>query len=273
MLPIDDTYTVIEKKTLANYLLNTENVTITLKENQITNITFTNKHKQGNLKVYKVDKDNNRIGLGNVIFDLYSEEFDKIIGTYNTNANGEIFINNLRTGNYKLFEKITNTWYNLNTTETTVEIEYEKTTEEIIENELKKGQVKVIKRDLDNNEITLEGVKFNVLNEKGILLETIVTDKNGEAFTSKYPVRDYEKLIIKEVETLEDYVLQDNPQTVELKANEIIDVTFTNELKKAQIRIIKIDKDNNDIKLAGVKFNIYDEANNLIQTLVTDKNR
>ncbi len=272
-LPIDDTYTVREEKTLINYLLNNNPVTVTLKQNEITSIEIGNKHKEGNLQIYKVDKDNNKIGLGNIEFDLYSEEFKKVIGTYRTSVDGELFITNLRVGSYKLIEKITNKWYNLNDEATEININWGKITNTLVENELKKAQVKVIKRDFDNNEITLEGVKFEVLDEAGNVLETIITDKNGEAFTSKYPVRDYEKLIIREVETLEDYVLQDIPQTIELKANEITTVEFTNELKKAQIRVIKIDKDNNEIKLQGVKFNIYDDDNKLIQTLVTDKNR
>lgn len=43
--------------------------------------------KKGNLKIYKVDKDNNRVVLGNVQFDLYSEELQKVIGTYTTDVN------------------------------------------------------------------------------------------------------------------------------------------------------------------------------------------
>ena len=57
------------------------------------------------MKIYKVDKDNNKIGLGNVTFDLYSEELKKVIGTYTTNVDGEIYIEQIRTGNYKLIEK------------------------------------------------------------------------------------------------------------------------------------------------------------------------
>ena len=34
-----------------------------------------------------VDKDNHKISLGNVEFDLYSEEFKKVIGTYRTDVN------------------------------------------------------------------------------------------------------------------------------------------------------------------------------------------
>ncbi len=37
--------------------------------------------------MYKVDKDNHKISLGNVEFDLYSEEFKKVIGTYRTDVN------------------------------------------------------------------------------------------------------------------------------------------------------------------------------------------
>lgn len=258
---------------MTNYILNDTPVKVTLKQDQITTLQFENKHKLGSLKIYKLDKDNNKIGLGNVEFDLYSEEFQKVIGTYNTNADGELFVDSLRIGNYKLFEKITNKWYNLNTEAVEIKISWEDITNTIIENELKKGQVKIIKKDLDNNEIKLQGVKFNVLDEEGKILETIVTNENGEAYTSKYAIRDYQYLIIQEIETLQEYVLQENPQTIELKANEITTIEFTNELKKGQIQVIKVDKDNNEIKLEGVKFNVYDEDNNLIQTLVTDKNR
>ena len=267
------TYNLQEIKNNDSYEISNEITKVITEYNKTTEIQVTNEKKKGQVRVIKVDKDNNKIGLGDIKFDLYSEEFKKVIGTYTTDVNGEIFIENLRIGNYKLIEKITNKWYNLNDEAVEIKINWGKITDILVENELKKGQVKVIKKDSDNNEISLGGVKFDVLDEKGTVLETIITNEKGEAYTSEYPVRDYEKLIIREIETLDEYVLQKNPQIVELKANEIIEVEFTNELKKGQIRIIKVDKDNNEIKLSGVKFNIYDENNNLVQTLVTDENR
>ena len=86
-----------------------------------------------------------------------------------------------------MHEILTNKWYNL-AEDTNVIVEWNETTNSTIENELRKAQVKVIKIDKDNNEIKLEGVKFEVLDENQKVLETIVTDKNGEALTSKYPV-------------------------------------------------------------------------------------
>ena len=78
-------------------MISKETIDIKTKYNKITEVTLENEHKKGNLKVYKVDKDNHRITLGNVKFDLYSEEFKKVIGTYTTDVNGEIYVEGLRT--------------------------------------------------------------------------------------------------------------------------------------------------------------------------------
>ncbi len=270
-LPIDDVYTVKEVETQKTYILSDKMETIKLEENEIKEITFTNEKKKGDLSVYKVDKDNNRIAIGNVEFDLYSEEFGKVIGTYKTDVNGEIKISNLRIGNYQLIEKNTNKWYNLSE-DKEIEVEWKETTEITVENELKKGQVKVIKVDKDNNEVRLAGVKFNVLDANGNVLETIETDSNGEALTSKYPVRDFENLTLQETETEENYKLNDEKQTITLEENQITTIKFENEKKKGQIKVIKIDQDNHEVRLEGVTFEVLDSKDNVIQEITTDEN-
>ena len=270
-LPIDDVYTVKEVETQKTYILSDKMETIKLEENEIKEITFTNEKKKGDLTVYKVDKDNNRIAIGNVEFDLYSEEFGKVIGTYKTDVNGEIKISNLRIGNYQLIEKNTNKWYNLSE-DKEIEVEWKETTEITVENELKKGQVKVIKVDKDNNEVRLAGVKFNVLDANGNVLETIETDSNGEALTSKYPVRDFENLTLQETETEENYKLNDEKQTITLEENQITTIKFENEKKKGQIKVIKIDQDNHEVRLEGVTFEVLDSKDNVIQEITTDEN-
>ena len=264
-------YVLKEVKSNDDYIISQESIDIRATYNKVTEVELENEHKKGNLKVYKVDKDNNKVALGNVEFDLYSEEFQKVIGTYTTDVNGEIYVENLRTGDYKWIEKTTNKWYNL-AGDTEIKVEWDKTKESVIENELKKGQIRVIKVDQDNNEIKLKGVKFNVLDENNNVLETIITNDEGEAVTSRYAVRDFEKLTLQEVETLENYKLTEEPQTIKLEANEIVDVVFQNEKKKGQIKVIKIDEDNNEVRLEGVEFKVYDESGNIVDTLVTDKN-
>ena len=251
------------------YILDATPIEVELEYAQTKTVELTNKHKKGNLKVYKVDKDNHRITLGNVEFDLYSEEFQKVIGTYTTDVNGEIQINDLRTGKYKLIEKKTGQWYNL-AEDTNVVVKWNTTEENTIENELKKGQIRVIKVDKDNNEVKLAGVKFDVLDENGNVLETIITDENGEALTRRFVMRDYSKITIREKETLENYVLSEETQTIILEENQIKNITFENELIKGNLEITKVDSKTKE-KLSGATFGIYDENDNEIAQITTDE--
>lgn len=89
-------YVLKEISTNEKYILNKMEFDVNVTYNKTTTINVENEHKKGNLKVYKVDKDNNKIALGGVKFELYSDEFQKVIGTYTTNENGEIYVQNLR---------------------------------------------------------------------------------------------------------------------------------------------------------------------------------
>jgi len=95
-LRVDRSYTVVEESTLSTYILNKTPQTTTVEYNKVKTLTFINNHKLGNLKVFKVDKDNHKIPLGNVSFDVFSHEFQKVIGTYTTTVDGEILISDLR---------------------------------------------------------------------------------------------------------------------------------------------------------------------------------
>ena len=181
-----------------------------------------------------------------------------------------IYLENLRVADYSLIEKNTNKWYNL-AENTDIKVEWEKTTEVTIENELKKGQIKVIKVDKEDNKIKLEGVKFGVYDKDNNLLETIVTNHDGEALTQRYPVRDFETLKLVELETKDEYVLNTEEKTITLEENQITNVTFENQKIKGKLQITKVDKTDNSKKLEGVKFGIYDMNNNLVQEIVTDK--
>ena len=73
---------------------------------------------------------------------------------------------------------------------------------------------------------------------------------------------------MKESKTLENYVLNETPQTVTLTQDQITDLTFENELIKGYIRVMKVSKEDNqyngDVKgtrLENAKFEVYDENN------------
>ena len=151
----------------------------------------------------------------------------------------------------------------------TVEVKWDTTEENIVENELKKGQIKIIKVDKDNNEVKLEGVAFEVLDLNNNILERITTNQDGVALTSRYAIRDYEKIKIREVETLEEYNLDSEEKTIVLEENQITTLTFENEMIKGYLQITKIDSKTKE-KLEGAKFGIYDNNDNLCEEVITN---
>lgn len=264
-----------EVSTLQEYILNTEEQEVVLDYNDNQTLNVENEHKSGNVKVYKVDADNHKIVLGGVRFALYSYEFEKVTGYYTTDANGEIFIENLRTGKWALIEEETNKWYNL-ADSVDIKVEWNETTDTVIENELKKSQVKIVKVDQENHEIKLQDVELEVLDKDGNVLEKLKTDKNGECFTKRYAVRDYPELYIRETKTNEKYVLDTEMKKIVLQENEIVNYTFENRKIKGQIEIIKTSEGDSKITgtkagepMANVSFDIYDENKNYIETIKT----
>mgnify|MGYP005182756891 CR=1 FL=1 len=75
---------------MENYVLNTEKITVTLKQDEITDVVFENEKKKGQVKVIKVDEDYNEIKLQNVEFNILNskgEIVDKLITDENRRSN------------------------------------------------------------------------------------------------------------------------------------------------------------------------------------------
>ena len=263
------TIIIKEIQTLENYKLNTNEIRAELKYNETTEIKIENELQKGNIKVIKIDKDNNKIKLANVKFQL-KDESGKVIKEGKTDKNGELLFENIVVGKYKIIETESNKDYNLSGEEIVVKVIDGKTQEVKVENELKKGRIKVVKIDKDNKNVRIPDVEFKVYDEKGNEVDSLKTDKNGEATSKELPIN--QKYKVKEVKTLETYVLNETLQTVVLKDNEITTIKFENERKKGAIRIIKVDKDNNEIRLKNVKFQLKDEKGNVVKEGTTNEN-
>lgn len=270
-------YLLKETNTNENYILEeNSNFDIDVNYNKTSKIDIENEHKKGNLEVYKVDKDNNNIVLGNVEFELYRKEDSKIIGTYYTDANGKIEIKDLRTGEYLLKEISTNDWYNLAEPQE-IYVNWNETTSKTVEDELKKGKIKIIKVDKDNKEVKIPNVVFEVLDVNNNLLEKIKTNEQGEAETKSYAIRDFNKLRLHEIETDEKYELNNEIKELTLEENQIKDVIFENEKIKGKIKVVKTTEEKSELSglekgvpLPNVKFEIYDEFGNKVDSLITD---
>src|SRR5690606_21075446 len=101
-----------------------------------------------------------------------------------TNDEGKITIKNLTPGDYQFVETKAPTYYQLDPTpiEFTIDMgENEIAIPVTVPNKLITGSVELTKVDIDNNEITLEGAVFKLLNEAGETLEEeLTTDNEGK---------------------------------------------------------------------------------------------
>lgn len=207
---------------------------------------------------------------------------DKLISEGNTDENGKISFNELNPGRYSIYEKdingeiigdmplVLDVLYN---EEVNVNVlnELSSGTNIIIENEKKKGIIEIHVSDEENPSITIANSELEIYDVEDNLIETLTTDENGFVMSSRLPI---EKIYrVKQKTTLEDYLIDLDLHRIEFKENdEVITLEIKNSIKKNFIKITKVDKDNNDIRLEGVVFGIYDSNNQLIEEIVTNNN-
>ena len=247
-----------------------EDIEFEVKYNEITKIEISNEKTKGKVKVIKVDKENNEIRLEGVEFNILDGN-GNIVDKLVTDKNGEAVSKLLPIykENYTLIETKTKEGYILNSDVIQIELLPSVINTIVVENKVKKGKIKVVKLDFDTFK-PIENVKFDIIDKNsGVVVETIETDQNGEATSSELAITKEYKIV--EKEKLEGYKINLDEFEVNLKWNEITEVTVTNEREKGRIKVTKVDKDNNNIKLSGVKFELYN-GEELLEVIETDEN-
>ena len=260
-----------EKHVPSAYVLDSSSKSVILSYNSTSTLNVTNNLKRGNIKVVKIDKDNNEIRIPNVTFQLLDSN-KKLIDTYTTDKNGEIFIEGLKCDDYYIRETKENALYYPLQRDIKITVKWNETTTTPIQNEKLKGQIEVVKVDEDLNEIKIEGAEFQIINSDNKVVETIRTGKNGLAITSRLPIGNYR---IKEISTGNDkYILNPQNKTVKIEKDKTTSTTLANKHKEGNVVVYKVDKDNNRIALGGVTFDLFsEEFNKIIGTYTTDVNR
>lgn len=195
------------------------------------NINLTSKTSK--LKIVKVDKDTKK-PIANVKFSVKYKD-GKNIGIYTTDENGVVNVEGLHQGKVEIKELENGGIYQLPSNEQVIEIMYNQNKEIQIENELKKGRIKVIKVDADDNSYKIQGTKFEIYDDNGAVVETLVTNSNGEAESKMLPIN--KKYTIKEIESSKEYILSEDIVILELNENEIKTVTFKNKKKFSEQKL------------------------------------
>lgn len=111
------------------------------------------------------------------------------------------------------------------------------------------------------------GIKFNILNQNGEIVDEITTDKNGRATSLWLPLGTYTIKQVTKVEGVQN--VTDFEVTIEGKFTEYV-YTLENYTNLKYLQIVKIDKETGEkIPQKGIAFELYDANKKLVTQKLT----
>ena len=260
-LPVGE-YRLVEVKAPDGYIMADKPIVVTVKPGETFKTTCVNKKTNGGLKIIKTDSDNKPIQ--GVEFQILNSQ-KRLVDTITTDANGIASIYDLPDGTYYYKESKAPSYVVIDSTINEFKISGNIVTKNIV-NQVIKGSLKIVKTDSDKK--PLQGVKFQILDSSKNVVETITTDANGIANSSKLNKGTY---YYKEIEAPASVVIDSKEYEFKINTqNEVVTKNVVNQIVKGGFKIIKVDE--NEKPLQGVKFNILDSNSKVIQTITTDAN-
>ena len=182
-----------------------------------------------------------------------------VIGTYRTSVNGSFTVTNCKAGTYIIEELSSDGSHVIDTPPQTVYLSGQE--QEVVQvhfGNSPKGAVLVKKVSDDDKKLPLSGVEFLVTTSDGAVVGdangTFVTDSSGSFLVEN--VDPGTSLVVKETRAKPGYLLDDVPQTVQVKAGQTVTLEFRNK-PLGNLVIEKWGRNGTKtVPLEGVKFEI-----------------
>lgn len=234
-------YVINEVKTPTGYVMINEPINFDITENgQRVELNMSNSRIKGTLKIHKIDANNKR-PLSNVKFKVECLEgfwAGKSL-EFNTDKDGNVVVEEVQYGKYKITEILTVDGYVLNSEPYLFEIKEDGQIIELtIENKIRTGNVILKKKDIETKE-PLQGIVFE-LYKGDQLIGPYTTDENGEIRVDNLSFGQY---YFKEVETIAGYVLDNESNWTFgiLEDQDEIIIEAANRKIKSKVEFSKID--------------------------------
>ncbi|MCQ6541846.1 SpaA isopeptide-forming pilin-related protein [Bacillus wiedmannii] len=268
-------YQFVETKAPKDYDLNKTPIPFTIEKSQPAHVSVTAKNglTKGGVELTKVDSLDAKETLEGAVFKITDMNGNDIRTNLVTNKDGKIIAKDLQPGDYQFIETKAPKHYDLNEEPIKFTIERSQTKHVFVTatNSLTKGSVELIKVDDVEENTTLEGAVFKIVNKDGHDVRTdLTTDKNGRLVVDELPPGDYEFI---ETKAPNHYDLNETPIkfTVKKGQEKIASVTATNSLTEGAVELSKVDDFDGSV-LKDAVFKIVDmNGHNVRSNLTTDK--
>lgn len=222
----------------------------------------------GGVELIKVNAADKSERIPNTTFEIRRASDGGLVDTVTTDKNGRVFLS-LEDGSYYAVEVEAGKGFRADPTPHYFTVKDGATAKLTVTNNAFTG---VLIHKVDS--VTgrgIPGVTFLVYDGQMNPIDQVTTDQNGYAYIDDLGFSG--KLYLRELEA-EGYILDTALKTVYAKAGETVEVTWKNTPITGQIQIWKKSADDNAINgfpagtpLEGAVFEIYDKANNLVDTV------
>jgi TQXA domain-containing protein len=269
-LPIGSTVIVQEIKCPDNYVIDTTEQSVKIKENTLHTLTFYNIPKSG-LQILKLDADT-RVPIPNTEFAVSKMNGERI-GVYTTDIHGQILIHGLDAGWYAVIETRAAKGYLPDAAPRNIEVKSGRVNSITITNS-KAASIILRKIDSVTNK-GIYGVVFLLSDENRNPTGEYTSDQDGYVrIDDALPEGKY---YLREIKPADGYYYDDTVKTVYITGGKTTEITWKNTPKLGQIQITKLSGDDNEqngfpkgTPLAGAVFEIYEhKSGNLADRIVS----
>ena len=267
------TVIVEEIETLPGYVIdpNTKRQTVQVNANDTQTITFENV-PAGGLELIKVSASDKTKRIPNTTFEIRKMD-GGLVETVTTDSTGRVHVD-LDAGDYYAVETEAGKGFKIDETPQYFTVKDGETTTLTVTNKALSG-IQIHKIDSATKQ-GIYGVTFLLYDSTNTPIGQYTSDDQGYVYIED--ITEAGRYYLKELEN-EGYLVDTQMKTVYVKPGEVTLVEWENTAITGQIQITKTSEDYNSMNgwpagtpIPGTVFEIYDKANNLVDTIRSDKN-
>lgn len=259
-------YTITEISVPDGYIIKKASYPVVVRRNNTTTVDVENTKVKGVLQIVKLEK-NSKTPIPGVVFEIYDKN-QKLVQTLTTDKDGIATSKDIAKGKYTFKEVSAPDGYIMDTNVYDFSItDNNNVVNKTVTNEKIVGSLEILKVD-DEESLPLKDAEFEVYDSNKKLLNKVITDENGKAVVKGLAKGNY---TFKEVKAPYGYDKDEKEYEFRIESlNQVVKQTITNKKVYGKLKIQKVDETNKEI--ANVKFEILDNNDKVIKTVVTDNN-